>query len=135
MRVALDTNVLGYAEGLGEPAKCRRAVELVESLMPSQVVVPAQVLGELMRVLVKKAALPPEAAREAIMGWADTFAVADSTWPDFQSAFDLVADHRFSLWDALIFSVAAQSRCRLLLSEDLHHGFTWRGVTVRNPFL
>jgi predicted nucleic acid-binding protein len=24
--------------------------------------------------------------------------------------------------------------CRLLLSEDLQEGFTWRGVTVTNPF-
>lgn len=31
-------------------------------------------------------------------------------------------------------SVAAESRCRMLLSEDLRHGFTWRGVTVVNPF-
>jgi len=31
--------------------------------------------------------------------------------------------------------VAADAGCRLLLSEDLQHGFTWRGVTVVNPFL
>jgi len=38
------------------------------------------------------------------------------------------------VWDALILSVAAENRCRLLLSEDLQDGFTWRGVTVANPF-
>ena len=27
-----------------------------------------------------------------------------------------------------------QAGCRLLLSEDLHEGFTWAGVTVVNPF-
>jgi len=31
-------------------------------------------------------------------------------------------------------SVAAEAGCRLLLSEDLQDGFTWRGVTVVNPF-
>jgi predicted nucleic acid-binding protein len=31
-------------------------------------------------------------------------------------------------------SAAAVARCRLLLSEDLQEGFTWRGVTVTNPF-
>jgi len=30
--------------------------------------------------------------------------------------------------------VAAENRCRLLLSEDFQNGFTWRGVTVVNPF-
>jgi prevent-host-death family protein len=31
-------------------------------------------------------------------------------------------------------SLAAESDCRLLLSEDLQDGFTWRGVSVTNPF-
>jgi len=31
-------------------------------------------------------------------------------------------------------SVAAEHRCRLLLSEDFQNGFTWQGVTVINPF-
>ena len=39
-----------------------------------------------------------------------------------------------AIWDALILSVAADHKCRLLLSEDFQHGFTWRGVTVVDPF-
>lgn len=31
-------------------------------------------------------------------------------------------------------AVAAENRCRLLLSEDLQNGFIWRGLTVVNPF-
>jgi predicted nucleic acid-binding protein len=31
-------------------------------------------------------------------------------------------------------AAAAQAGCRLLLSEDMQDGFTWRGVTIRNPF-
>ena len=38
------------------------------------------------------------------------------------------------VWDALILTVAADQKCRLLLSEDFQHEFTWRGVTVLNPF-
>jgi hypothetical protein len=29
---------------------------------------------------------------------------------------------------------SAEAQCRLLLSEDLKVWFTWRGVTVTNPF-
>jgi len=32
-------------------------------------------------------------------------------------------------------SAAAAADCRLLLTEDLQDGFTWRGVTVTNPFV
>ena len=39
------------------------------------------------------------------------------------------------MWDALVMAVAAEHRCRIVLSENLHHGFTWRGVTLVNPFL
>jgi predicted nucleic acid-binding protein len=50
------------------------------------------------------------------------------------AATDLATDHRLSIWDAVILSAAADSGCRLLLSEDLQDGFTWQGVTVANPF-
>ena len=134
MRVALDTNILAYAEGLGDAARCSAALHLVEQLPMASVVLPAQTLGELTRVLTGKARRTPTAARQAVLGWADSFEVADSSWSAFQSALDLVVDHQLPMWDALILAVAAECRCRLLLSEDFQHGFTWRGVTVVDPF-
>lgn len=134
MLVALDTNVLAYAEGLGDAARCTAAMQLVAQLPVSAVVLPAQTLGELVRVLTGKARRNPAAAREAVLAWADSFEVVDSSWTAFQAALDLVVDHQLPMWDALILAVAAESRCRLLLSEDFQDGFTWRGVTVVNPF-
>lgn len=135
MRVALDTNVLAYAEGVGDERRCSLAVQIVEDLPCNEVVLPAQTLGELSRVLTGKAKRSAEQAREAVLSWADSFEVADSTWFAFQSALDLTVDHQLPMWDALILAVAAENHCRLLLSEDFHSGFTWRGVTVANPFV
>ena len=135
MRVAIDTNVLAYAEGVGDAERCGVAVGLVERLPESAVLLPAQVLGELMLVLTRKAGRTRELARDAVLGWADSFDVVDSTWASFQSAFDLCVNHEFGMWDALVMAVAAENRCRVVLSEDLQHGFTWRGVTIVNPFL
>ena len=135
MRVALDTNVLAYAEGVGDERRCSAAILLVEQLSSNVVVLPAQTLGELSRVLTGKAKRSAEQAREAVLGWADSFEVADSTWFAFQSALDLTVDHQLPMWDALVLAVAAENRCRLLLSEDFHNGFTWRGLTVVNPFI
>jgi len=134
MRAALDTNILAYAEGVGDQARCTAAFALIEQLPPDLTLLPAQTLGELYRVLTGKAKRPAGLAREAILGWADSFNVADSSWGAFQAALDLSVDHGLQIWDALILSVAAENRCRLLLSEDLQSGFTWRGVTVVNPF-
>ena len=135
MRVALDTNVLAYAEGVGDERRCSAAILLVDQLSSNVVVLPAQTLGELSRVLTGKAKRSAEQAREAVLGWADSFEVADSTWFAFQSALDLTVDHQLPIWDALVLAVAAENRCRLLLSEDFHNGFTWRGLTVVNPFI
>jgi predicted nucleic acid-binding protein len=134
MRVALDTNILAYAEGVGDAPRCARAIRLIEQLPVELVLLPAQTLGELFRVLTGKAKREAGLTREAIMTWADSFEVADSSWSAFQAAIDLTIDHGLQIWDALIMAVAAENRCRLLLSEDLQSGFIWRGVTVVNPF-
>jgi predicted nucleic acid-binding protein len=50
------------------------------------------------------------------------------------AAADLATDHQLGIWDAVILAATSKGGCRLLLSEDLHEGFTWAGVTVVNPF-
>jgi predicted nucleic acid-binding protein len=132
--VALDTNVLVYAEGLGDEVRCQLAGDLIARLKPTDSIVAVQVLGELSRVLTSKMMKSGSEVRELLLSWSDGVVVADTTWTAFQSAMDLSVDHQISMWDALILAVAAENKCRLLLSEDFQNGFTWRGVTVVNPF-
>lgn len=138
MRVALDTNILVYAEGIaalpGDAEKPGRARALIEALPAETVVVPAQVLGELYRVLAGKAGRPVAEARAALLTWSDLYATADTTTGVMLSAVDLAADHRLSIWDAVIVAAAVEAGCRLLLSEDMQDGFVWHGLTVVNPF-
>jgi predicted nucleic acid-binding protein len=134
-RIAVDTNILTYAEGVGDARRCNAARRLVSRLQPDMVLLSLQVLGELHRVLVGKAHRSPADAKAAIIGWADAFDIADSTYDALRGALDLAADHQMPIWDALILSSAAEHKCRLLLSEDFQDGFTWRGVTVTDPFI
>lgn len=134
MKVALDTNVLAYAEGVNDAPKRDIACALIEKLPRETTVIPAQVLGELFNVLVRKAGKSKPDARNALLGWHDNFSVMPTTPEVMLTAVDLASDHHLSIWDAVIFSVAVQAGCRLLLSEDLQDGFTWGGVTVVNPF-
>jgi predicted nucleic acid-binding protein len=138
VQVALDTNVLVYAEGIAPTAADRdkpvRARRLLRNLPQDEVVLPVQVLGELYRVLAGKARWAPEKARTAILGWRDLYAVQDTTGEVIAAAVDLAADHHLSIWDAVVLAAAAEARCRIVLSEDLQHDFTWRGLTVVNPF-
>jgi predicted nucleic acid-binding protein len=134
VRVALDTNILVYAENVNGTEKRGMALDLVRRLPQDAVVIPVQVLGELFSVLVRKAGKSRADARTALLEWRDTFAVVETSPEIMLTAADLATDHQMSIWDAIVMSAASQSGCRLLLSEDLHDSFTWAGVTVVNPF-
>ena len=133
MSVAVDTNVLAYAEGINGEAR-QAAARAVLRRLPETAIVPLQALGELFNVLTRRAGWSADRARAAILAWRDSWALAPTSEPAMLSAIDLAADHRLSIWDSVMLSVASEAGCRLLLSEDLQDGFSWGGVTVANPF-
>ena len=55
MRLALDTNVLAYAEGVNGSERRLLVMELLSRIEPEFVVLPVQVLRELFNVLVRRA--------------------------------------------------------------------------------
>ncbi len=134
MRIAFDTNVLAYAEGINGAERRDAALAIIRRLPQENAVVPVQVLGELFNVLVRKGGRSRRDARDALLSWRDTFPVVETSPEALLSAADLAADHQLSIWDAVILATAAQAGCRLLLSEDLQDGFTWAGMTVVDPF-
>jgi predicted nucleic acid-binding protein len=134
MRVALDTNVVAYAEGVNGAVRKKTVLQLIEKIPTESTFLPVQVLGELFHVLVRKAGRSPERARAAILSWQDAYALIETSPSVLFAATDLAVQHRLSIWDAVILAAAAAAGCRLLLSEDLQDGFTWSGVTITNPF-
>ena len=134
MRVALDTNILAYAEGVNGSAMKRVALEFVRKLPEGAVLLPVQVLGELFSLLVRKAGRPPASVRRAILSWQDAFPLIETSAAVMLAAADLATDHQLAIWDAVILAAGAEAGCRLLLTEDLQEGFTWKGITVTNPF-
>lgn len=134
MRVALDTNILAYAEGINDKITQDQSLDLVKRLSATTVVLPVQVLGELFSLLVRKAGKTPAEARNAILHWRNAFNnITDTSVEVLLAAVDL-AQSKVSFWDAVILSAAAESGCQILLSEDMQDGFVWKGVTVINPF-
>jgi len=134
MRAALDTNILVYAEGVGDSTRVSASRELLDSILSADLVIPVQCLGELFRVLTGKAGRSREQAQNSVLSWMDAFGTEDTTADAWRGAMDLCVAHQLSSWDALVLNVAAESGARLLLTEDLHPGLSWRGVRVVNPF-
>ncbi len=135
MRAAIDTNVLAYAEGVNDEGRREASLALVRRLPEEAAVIPAQVLGELFNVLVRKGGRSRAEARDALLNWRDAFPVVETSSEVMLTAADLATDHRLTIWDAVILSAASRSGCRILLSEDFQAGFTWGGVTVVNPYV
>jgi len=133
---AVDTNILLYAQGAGVDGDARHelALDCLARLRPASVHLPLQVLGEFHRVLTRKYRFKVEAAADAVQRWSAIYPTLDTTRPAFDAALTLSVDHGLPTWDALILAVAAEHRCAVLISEDMPHGFVWRGVCVVNPF-
>ena len=134
MRVALDTNILAYAEGVNGASMKKAALDLVNKLPQASVALPVQTLGELFHVLVRKAGRPPADARAAILSWRNAFALIETSAEIMLAASDLAVNNQFGIWDAVIVCASAEADCRILLSEDMQDGFIWKGVTIINPF-
>ena len=97
MRVALDTNLLVYAEGFGDRDRVLATRALLEQLALADVVIPVQCLGELFRVLTGKAGWSAAEAQEAVLTWMDSYLLLDSTADAWRGAMDLVNAHQLSL--------------------------------------
>ena len=135
MLVSFDTNILAYADGTDDAHRQRLALDILERLPVDRTVIAAQVLGELFNVLTRKKRIPRSQARDRVLELRQTYDVLDTSAACLDSATLLAAEHAFSIWDAIILAVSDSAGCRILLSEDMQHGFEWRGVTVINPFL
>jgi predicted nucleic acid-binding protein len=139
-QIALDTNVLVYSEGLergpADRAKIVVSQGLLEALLVSGEgwVIPAQALAELHSVLVRRGRETPAQASATVSRLSRLCDVAPTSPQVLTAALALAGDHGIQIYDAIILACAVEAGCDLLLSEDMHDGFAWRGVTVINPF-
>jgi predicted nucleic acid-binding protein len=135
LKLALDTNVLGYAAGIGDDEpKRRRAVQVLKAAAYQDVVIPTQVAGELYNILTRKGGHPPKVARGIVEDWSAGVGLTAHSAATMAAALEGAAFFNLQIWDALILTIAAETGCTVLLSEDMQDGFVYRGVTVANPF-
>jgi predicted nucleic acid-binding protein len=134
VKIALDTNILVYATAFTMDARHEAAIDLIQRLPNDVALVPVQALAELFSVLVTKRRFPRSEASDVIFAVVDVFSLIEPSSTAFFDALELASLHQFQIYDALILAAAAEVGCSLLLTEDMHEGFTWRGVTITNPF-
>ncbi len=130
----IDTNIIVYANDTADPAKQKRAIEVVASLMRSgEGVISTQVLMEYAAVAVSKLGQPVGAIDRQLF-LLERLEIVQVTRELIQQGLDLSESFRLSFWDGVILAAAVAARCDVLLSEDLSAGRKYAGVEVRNPF-
>jgi predicted nucleic acid-binding protein len=134
LRFAVDSNVLIYAEAADDDWRQEVALALLDRLGTANLLLPLQAAGETLNWLVRKAKLPRREAVSRIVVWLRAFRLQDTSEAVFEAAQELVRDHGFQVWDAVIVAAASAGSASVLLSEDMQDGFRWRGVTIVNPF-
>jgi predicted nucleic acid-binding protein len=135
LKLALDTNVLGYAAGIGDDEpKRRHAVQVLKAAAHQEVVIPTQVAGEFYNILTRKGGHPPKIARKIVEDWSAGVGLTAHSAATMAAALEGAAFFNLQIWDALILTIASEAGCSLLLSEDMQDGFVYRGVIVANPF-
>ena len=143
MRVAverpfLDTNVLVYCFMPGDPSKQEKARRLVtRALEKHDAIISFQVVQEFLNVVTRKPKrymTQPEAQAylsQVLMPLCEVFPDASL----YSSALSIADETGWTFYDSLIVSAALAAESGVLLTEDLQHGRTIRGIEIRNPFL
>jgi predicted nucleic acid-binding protein len=132
----VDANVFIYARDHGDPLKQKRANEWLFHLWREELGrTSTQVLSEFYVNVTRKLAapvLPADAWHEvqALLAW-DPQPVDGAL---LARARDVEQRWHLSWWDSMVVAAAQLQRCALLLTEDLHDGVVYGGVTVRSPF-
>lgn len=140
MKVALDTNILVYAEGCWvDPAadrpKTAEVRRILDRLPTDRVAIPFNVLPELFGVLRRKGRYSGDQARSAVRSWMAAYTIISAATPlkTLVGALDLAADRGLSIMDAMILSSAIESDCDILLTEDMGHATKYGRLSVLNP--
>jgi predicted nucleic acid-binding protein len=132
-RVALDSNILIYAELEPESEKGTRSAGLILRAARDGVI-PAQVLGEYLRFIQRRApAAFEEAIRQASIYQA-AFLTSSTTDAIINKASEMARAHRMQLWDGVVCAASIEAGAKALMTEDMQDGRTIEGLRLINPF-
>ncbi|MEA2876845.1 MAG: hypothetical protein QOF14_2041 [Hyphomicrobiales bacterium] len=132
-RVALDSNILIYAELEPDSGKGKRAADLILRAARDGVI-PVQVLGEFLRFVQRRVpAAFGEAIRQASIYQA-AFLTPPSTDAVVNQAGEIAHAHGMQFWDSVVCVASAEAGAKVLLTEDMQDGRVLDGLRLINPF-
>lgn len=126
----LDSNVLLYLLA-DEPRK----VSLVRALLKSRPTISVQVLNEITNVCRRKLGQSWEDIDDIIDVVQQLCTVVPLSMETHNLARHIASRYGIAFYDACIVAAAMSANCRILYTEDMHHGLkVGAGLTIINPF-
>ena len=133
MRVALDSNILIYAELEPESTKGKRATDMILRAARDGVI-PVQVLGEYLRFIQRRVPANFEEAVRQVSVYQAAFLTPPTTDAVIAKAAGMARSHTLQLWDCVVCVAALDAGAKVLLTEDMQDGRSLTGLRLLNPF-
>lgn len=131
--VFLDTNILVFGYSYTELKKQRIARKLIAE---QNSYISTQVLQELANTLTRKFKFSHADAIKAIEESRSNNIVHINTEETILQACKISSRFGYSFYDSMIIASALECNCRMLYSEDLHHGHVIdKKLKIINPFI
>lgn len=128
-RIFLDTNILVYAL-LDEGTKQQTALQLLQS----GCVISIQVLNEFTQVARKKAKLEWQEITDLSNAIQTLVEVIQLTRETHNRGLEIAQQYGYGFYDSLIIATAIESRCNVLVSEDMQNSQKISYLIISNPF-
>lgn len=130
----IDTNIFVYSVDAAEPAKQKRAKQVLRDT--PGVVVSTQVMNEFYNISTRKLATPlPTDAAADVVGSMTLYTCVPVDADLVLRAIREGQRWQLSHWDALVVAAARQAGCDRVLTEDLSDGAVYDGLRIENPFV
>lgn len=125
-----DTHVLLYLLS-ADDTKANRA----EAELSGGGIISVQVLNEFAAVATRRLKMPIAEVRETLAIIRAVCTVVPLTQETHDLGLHLAQKNMLSIYDAMIVAAALQAKCKVLVSEDMHHGqIVEKSLKVFNPF-
>ncbi len=135
MTCALDANIFVYTVGSAtDPRRARSRDLVIRSMRNGTHFVLLQALAEFSSVATCKLGMDADDVRRRVQAWCNAMPVHAAAQEDVVAALQILRDHGFQFWDALLCATATRAGARYLLTEDLQDGRSLRSLTITNPF-
>ncbi len=124
-----DSNVLLYLASRNTVKADR-----VEDLLAGRGVISVQVLDEFASVASRKFRMTFDEIRDMLSTIRSVCKIETTGISTHELGLDIAERYKYSIYDSMLIAAALQAGCTNFYTEDLHHGQSIEGLTIRNPF-